>query len=83
VSTSLHGPISTFEHPMAGQPLARGAGPDDAIGNRIYAAWGVGDDGVTQILDRKKLLPPALGGTWIGDPTGRRRPTCSRPRRGS
>src|SRR5882672_8918365 len=68
VSTSLHGPISTFEHPMAGQPLARGAGPDDAIGNRIYAAWGVGDDGVTQILDRKKLLPPALGGTWIGDP---------------
>jgi hypothetical protein len=67
-STSLHGPISTFEHPQAGQPLARGAGPDDVIGNRIYAAWGVGDDGVLQILDRKKLLPPSLGGTWIGDP---------------
>jgi hypothetical protein len=68
VSTSLHGPISTFEHPQAGQPLARGATADDVIGNRIYAAWGVGDDGVMQILDRKKLLPPALGGTWIGDP---------------
>jgi len=68
VSTSLHGPISAFEHPMAGQPLARGAGPDDVIGNRIYAAWGVGDDGVMQILDRKRLLPPALGGTWVGDP---------------
>src|SRR5262249_40269973 len=62
VSTSLHGPISTFEHPQAGQPLARGAGPDDVIGNRIYTAWGVGDDGVMQILDRKKLLPPSLGG---------------------
>jgi len=67
-STSLHGPISTFEHPQAGQPLARGAGPDDVIGNRVYAAWGVGDDGVMQILDRKKLLPRSLGGTWIGDP---------------
>ena len=56
VPTSLHGPISTFEHPMAGTRLARGATPDDAIGNRIYLAWGVGDDGVLQILDRKKLL---------------------------
>src|SRR5262245_13560205 len=45
-STSLHGAISTYEHPQAGQPLTRGAGPDDVIGNRIYAAWGVGDDGV-------------------------------------
>lgn len=68
VSTSLHGAISTSDHPKAGQPLARAAGPDDVIGNRIYAAWGVGDDGVMQILDRKKLLPPSLGGTWIGDP---------------
>src|SRR6266436_1863631 len=68
VPNSLHGPISTFEHPQAGQPLARGAGGDDVIGNRIYLAWGVGDDGILQILDRKKLLPPSLGGTWIGDP---------------
>ena len=67
-STSLHGPISTHEHPNAAGKLARGATPDDVIGNRIYTAWGVGDDGVLQILDRKKLLPPSLGGTWTGDP---------------
>jgi hypothetical protein len=53
VPTSLHGPISAFEHPKAAQALARAP---DVIGNRIYAAWGVGDDGVLQILDRKKLL---------------------------
>ena len=68
VPNSLHGPISTFEHPQAGQRLARGATADDVIGNRIYLAWGVGDDGILQILDRKKLLPPSLGGTWTGDP---------------
>jgi hypothetical protein len=68
VPTSLHGPISTHEHPKAADKLARGATADDVIGNRVYLAWGVGDDGVLQILDRKKLLPPSLGGTWIGDP---------------
>jgi len=56
VPTSLHGPISTFEHPRVGTRLARGATADDAIGNRVYLAWGVGDDGILQILDRKKLL---------------------------
>jgi len=66
-STSLHGAISAHEHPSAAGKLARGATADDVIGNRIYAAWGVGDDGVMQILDRKKLLPPSLGGTWSGD----------------
>ena len=66
-STSLHGAISAHEHPNAAGKLARGATADDVIGNRIYAAWGVGDDGVMQILDRKKLLPPSLGGTWSGD----------------
>ena len=48
-----------------------GATADDIIGNRIYAAWGVGDDGVLTILDRKKLLPPlsgGRGGTYAGDP---------------
>jgi hypothetical protein len=64
VPNSLHGAISTEEHPQKGQPLARGAGPDDVIGNRIYAAWGVGDDGVMTIIDRKKLLPPPWG-TWV------------------
>jgi hypothetical protein len=68
IPNSLHGPISTFEHPQAGKPLARSAGPDDVIGNRIYLAWGVGDDGALQIVDRKKLLPPSYGGTWVGDP---------------
>ncbi len=68
VSTSLHGAISAHDHPNAAGKLARGAMADDVIGNRIYAAWGVGDDGVIQILDRKKLLPKSLGGTWEGDP---------------
>ena len=65
---SLHGPISTYEHPMANQRLARGAGTDDIIGNRVYMAYGVGDDGVMQVLDRKKLLPTSHGGSWVGDP---------------
>ncbi len=65
VPPSLHGPISAFEHPRASQSLARGAGPNDIIGNRIYAAWGVGDDGIMTIIDRKKLLPAAYGGTWV------------------
>jgi hypothetical protein len=64
VSTSLHGAISAHEHPNAAGKLSRGATADDIIGNRIYAAWGVGDDGVLQILDRKKLLPPP-NGTWV------------------
>jgi hypothetical protein len=65
-STSLHGAISAHEHPNAAGRLVRGATTDDVIGNRVYAAWGVGDDGVMQILDRKKLLPFSLGGTWSG-----------------
>ena len=65
---SLHGAISGVEHPQATQKLARGAGPTDVIGNRVYSAWGVGDDGILQIIDRKKLLPPAYGGTYAGDP---------------
>jgi hypothetical protein len=68
VPPSLHGPISTHEHPNAGDALARAATADDVIGNRLYLAWGVGDDGVLQVLDRKKLLPPSHGGTWVGNP---------------
>jgi hypothetical protein len=64
---SLHGPISAHEHPDAEKPLARAAGPDDIIGNRLYLAYGVGDDGVLQILDRKKLLPAPYG-TYAGPP---------------
>jgi hypothetical protein len=65
---SLHGPISAHEHPNAAGSLARARpGMNDTIGNRIYTAWGVGDDGVLQILDRQKLLPPPYG-TFSGDP---------------
>ena len=63
---SLHGAISAREHPNAAGKLARGATSSDVIGNRVYAAWGVGDDGVMQILDRSKLLPPPYG-TFAGD----------------
>ena len=65
VPTSLHGAISAYEHPNAAGKIASGV---DVIGNRIYAAWGVGSNGVLQILDRKKLLPAAYGGTFTGDP---------------
>ncbi len=68
VPPSLHGPISAHEHPNAAGALARAPTPNPGnavIGNRIYAAWGVGDDGVMTIIDRKKLLPAAYGGTWV------------------
>jgi len=74
VPPSLHGPISAHEHPNAAGKLARAATASDVIGNRIYLAWGVGDDGVLQILDRSKLLPPSLGGSWTGNPD---RPTVA------
>src|SRR5262245_30641415 len=67
VPTSLHGPISAHEHPNAAGALARAATPADVIGNRLYLAWGVGDDGVLQILDRSKTLPPPYG-TFSGNP---------------
>src|SRR5205814_2614358 len=51
--------------------LARGTRADEVIGNRIYLAYGVGDDGVLQILDRKQLLPTSLGGAWTGENTER------------
>jgi len=66
VPPSLHGAISTQNHPNAAGLLARGTAPDGVIGNRLYLAWGVGDDGVLQVLDRKKLLPPPYG-TYAGD----------------
>ncbi|MGZ4766079.1 MAG: LVIVD repeat-containing protein [Ilumatobacteraceae bacterium] len=66
IPTSLHGPISAHDHPNAAGKLARGATASDIIGNRVYTAWGVGDDGVIQVLDRSKLLPPPYG-TFPGD----------------
>ncbi len=67
IPPSLHGAISAHEHPNASGRLARGAGPTDIIGNRIYLAYGVGDDGVMQVLDRTKTLP-APWGSFVGDP---------------
>jgi hypothetical protein len=61
--TSLHGAISAHEHPNAAGKIASGV---SVIGNRIYAAWGVGSNGVIQILDRAKLLPSPYG-TYAGD----------------
>jgi hypothetical protein len=66
VPPSLHGAISGREHPNPTGRLARAATASDIIGNRVYAAWGVGDDGVLQVLDRSKLLPPPHG-TFMGD----------------
>ncbi len=68
VPTSLHGAISAHDHPNAAGKLVSGV---DVIGNRIYAAWGVGSNGVIQILDRNKLLPPPYGayGGDINNPT--------------
>ena len=59
VPPSLHGPISAHEHPNAANRLARGATADDIIGNRIYAAWGVGDDGVMTIHGPEEAAPAA------------------------
>ncbi len=70
IATSLHGPISAHDHPKKDQALAAWINADvpagdNVVGNRIYAAWGVGDNGVMTIIDRKKLLPAAYGGTWV------------------
>ncbi len=61
VPASLHGAISGHDHPQASHRLARGSDDTQVIGNRIYAAWGVGDDGVMTIIDRDKLLPAPYG----------------------
>ncbi len=66
IPTSLHGAISAYEHPNAAGKLARSATASDIIGNRVYTAWGVGDNGVMQILDRNKLLPAIAGGSYTG-----------------
>jgi len=51
---SIHGPISTG--PAGGAIAMAGA-----TANRVYFAYGTGDNGVMQIVDRGKLLPPPFG----------------------
>src|SRR2546425_1012945 len=53
---SIHGPISTGPN-AATNPIA-GTG---ATLNRVYFAYGTGSNGVMQIVDRTKLLPPPFG----------------------
>src|SRR6267378_2837954 len=55
--------IVDWANPHAAAKIVSGV---DVIGNRIYAAWGVGSNGVLQILDRNKLLPPPYG-SYTGD----------------
>ncbi len=70
---SIHGPISTGP---AGGPISL----TGATANRVYFAYGTGDNGVMQVVDRSKLLPPPLGtgsaadfttaeiGRWVMNP---------------
>src|SRR5262249_25401113 len=51
---SIHGPISTG--PAGGEIALVGA-----TANRVYFAYGTGSNGVMQIVDRGKLLPPPFG----------------------
>lgn len=64
---TLHGAISAQDHPNKNGLLARGVAPDGVIGNRLYLAWGVGDYGQLQVLDRRRALP-APHGIWAGNP---------------
>src|SRR3989475_105582 len=53
---SIHGPISTGPN-LASNPIA-GTG---ATLDRVYFAYGTGSNGVMQVVDRTKLLPPPFG----------------------
>ncbi|HYL92915.1 MAG TPA: hypothetical protein VEW69_07135, partial [Alphaproteobacteria bacterium] len=54
-TSGVHGPISITNSPLDGKPV-----------NRIYVPYGTSSNGVMQILDRQKVLPVSLGGTWDG-----------------
>ena len=62
---SIHGPISTGRSTAA--PLApafAAVNPIDGTGatlDRVYFAYGTGSNGVMQVVDRTKLLPPPWG----------------------
>ena len=53
---SIHGPISTGPN-LTSNPIA-GTG---ATLDRVYFAYGTGSNGVMQVVDRTKLLPPPFG----------------------
>ncbi len=54
-TSGVHGPISIKNNPITGEPV-----------NRIYIPYGTSSNGVFQIVDRLKVLPVSLGGTWDG-----------------
>jgi hypothetical protein len=59
----IHGPISTGPSP-AHVILGNSPNPINATGatlDRVYFAYGISDNGVMQIVDRTKLLPPPWG----------------------
>lgn len=54
-TSGVHGPISITKNPITGETV-----------NRIYIPYGTSSNGVMQIVDRQKVLPVSLGGTWDG-----------------
>ena len=54
-TSGVHGPISIKNNPTTSEPV-----------NRIYIPYGTSSNGVFQIVDRLKVLPASLGGTWDG-----------------
>jgi len=57
----IHGPISTGPNNTNTNPIA---GTGATLG-RVYFAYGIGSNGVMQIVDRDKLLPPPFGKTGL------------------
>src|SRR5207253_5602982 len=53
---SIHGPISTGPNATTNPIYGTGATLD-----RVYFAYGTGSNGVMQVVDRTKLLPPPWG----------------------
>lgn len=53
-TSGVHGPISVWHNPITGEVV-----------NRIYVPYGTSSNGVFQILDRDKVLPPPWG-HWNG-----------------
>ena len=80
---SIHGPISTgpsATHVLAGNSPNPIAGTGATL-DRVYAAYGTGSNGVMQVVDRSKLLPPPWGtGTRCGSAASTTTaPTCASP----
>src|SRR5207247_10947484 len=51
--------------PISTGPAGRAIALAGATAERVYFAYGTGSNGVMQIVDRTKLLPPSFGGTGV------------------